>query len=224
MTRRRHKSAGTLSCNSLTLVEQCLKPHRGAWGDGPLADSASSQMSAIESAIDDMPASLRSSIATAYDFASSLDDDTWREAIETLLRDIKKGGSFFDVDGLAAALRLQTNEVRKLVSGFSATIALLTQTTASAQQFVEAARQKSLLGENGIARALAAATLIADARPDLERIFSRRRLASAVLPTLELFDISVDVRFRFKGDQIEESVPIAVVHIDTDAQHHELWI
>lgn len=62
-----------------------------------------------------------------------------------------------------------------------------------------------------------------NSRAELERSFSRRRLAASVLPALELFDVTIDLRFRFKDKQIAESVPVAIVHIDTDVYNQEIW-
>jgi len=48
-------------------------------------------------------------------------------------------------------------------------------------------------------------------------------LAAQTLPSLDTFDISVDLRLRFKDEQIQDAVSVAVVHLDTDATNRELW-
>ena len=52
---------------------------------------------------------------------------------------------------------------------------------------------------------------------------ARTRLANAVLPSLARFDVTVDLRIRFENGQAREFVPVALAHIDTDADNTEFW-
>jgi hypothetical protein len=58
---------------------------------------------------------------------------------------------------------------------------------------------------------------------DLRRAFDRRALATATLPSLTTFDISVDLRLSFDKEDITDGVAVALAHIDTDAGNRELW-
>ncbi len=118
---------------------------------------------------------------------------------------------------------MPARDARKLVSGFSAMVALLTENPVSVDDFIGAA-EKMILTPESVPAARVAAKLIVDFRGDLEKSISRRRLAASVLPALDFFDVAVDLRFRFKDAKVEDAVPVAVVRIDTDAFNQQMWV
>jgi hypothetical protein len=48
----------------------------------------------------------------------------------------------------------------------------------------------------------------------------RRRLFGGV----KTFDVTIDVRLRISDRSVKTGVPVAIVHIDTDAVNRELWL
>jgi hypothetical protein len=120
-------------------------------------------------------------------------------------------------------MNLSQRDRGRLTATLSMTIGLLTETDASAEEFVEAARGKIFdPAHEGIALALAAA--IVSRRPGLNDSLGRRRLAISVLPYLTQFEITVDLRIRVENEQVEDGVALAIVHIDTDSNNQELWM
>lgn len=49
------------------------------------------------------------------------------------------------------------------------------------------------------------------------------QLAGAILPSLYLFNVETDIRVRVADGKVTTSVPVAVVHIDTDAEER-IWL
>ena len=54
--------------------------------------------------------------------------------------------------------------------------------------------------------------------------FRRVAVTNSVLPTLDEFEVVVDVRMSFDRGSVAFAVPMAVAHIDTDVPHEELWV
>jgi hypothetical protein len=52
---------------------------------------------------------------------------------------------------------------------------------------------------------------------------AQRQLAVQTLPAFLALELSVDLRFKFKDDKIEDAAPVLVVHLDTDADGGEVW-
>jgi hypothetical protein len=59
-------------------------------------------------------------------------------------------------------------------------------------------------------------------RPTIKAALRRSNLASLLLPALTDLSFVVDLRIDFDGDQVASTVPVLVVHIETDARDHEI--
>jgi hypothetical protein len=114
-------------------------------------------------------------------------------------------------------------DAERLASAYSIIIGLLSESEASAEQFAEAARNK-LFNEEDELTAFTIATLACEHRDELKAGIERAQLAGAVLPSLIRFELEVDFRVRVSEGTIKTGVPIAVVHIDTDATAQEMWL
>jgi hypothetical protein len=100
---------------------------------------------------------------------------------------------------------------------------LLSETTATPDDFVEAATGVIFLeGDRAVARSIASE--VCDARSEITKTVARTQLAGEVLPSLYTFDVAIDLRVRVENKAIVASVPVAVLHIDTDAEDHEIWV
>jgi hypothetical protein len=95
-------------------------------------------------------------LISGYALAASLDEDVWRRAVESVISGAKKTGGVFDIEALAGPLKLPSRDAARLVSGISSTLAILTQTGASADQFVELAKKGTLPATSARAAFIAA--------------------------------------------------------------------
>jgi len=57
----------------------------------------------------------------------------------------------------------------------------------------------------------------------LNRAIRRSSLSSQVWPSLSGVDIVVDVRMDFEDEEVFETMPVAVCHIETDTDKAEIW-
>jgi hypothetical protein len=61
-------------------------------------------------------------------------------------------------------------------------------------------------------------------RSSLKKSLDRSHIVSQVLPSLDDFEVIVDVRLGFDKAGVVLSVPIALMHLDTDARGQEVWL
>lgn len=181
-------------------------------------------MTPLEAAIDDLPASVRASLAAAYEIAASLDQRRWSDAVRTFVREVTANGGNFDADNLSKSLQIPQRDARKIASGLSATVALLTDTEGTVREFLSAATRRAGLLPSANGAAEIAADIVLSEKGTLEAVLSRRRLAASVLPSLDYLEIAVDLRFKFDGNQLNDAVPVAIIRVDTDTFNQQLWV
>ena len=68
------------------------------------------------------------------------------------------------------------------------------------------------------------ASAVASRRGTFKQVMDRSRLASEVLPSLLEFESTVDIRLGFEKGRVAVFMPVALLHIDTDAQGQEVWL
>ena len=64
--------------------------------------------------------------------------------------------------------------------------------------------------------------IVAD-RVEVKKALRRASLPSQVLPFLTDFEVVVDLRVAYEDDAVLSVVPVALFHIDTDANSQEIW-
>lgn len=61
-------------------------------------------------------------------------------------------------------------------------------------------------------------------RRRLGRKLAQSRLQQDVLPSLTAVELAIDVRHSLETDERSVTVPVLLMHVDTDAAHVELWL
>jgi hypothetical protein len=141
-----------------------------------------------------------------------------KEFVETV------GPSHLRNDGkVAVGLGVKEDEVGPLLAAVSVVGLSLSQTEETADNFVAAALKAKVINDAEKATLLAFAQGIVKDRIHLAAVLGRSQVVSEVLPTLTDFETTIDVRPVFEKGQIVGSVPIILVHMDTDASDMELW-
>jgi hypothetical protein len=64
--------------------------------------------------------------------------------------------------------------------------------------------------------------IVAD-RAVVKKALRRASMSSQVLPFLSDFEVVVDLRMAYEDSAVLDAVPVAVFHIDTDANGQEIW-
>jgi hypothetical protein len=140
-----------------------------------------------------------------------------------MISNFQRGTRRLDSSNLQEITGLSTSIAEQVASVYSLVIGLLSETTATPDEFVQAAVDKLFLEKDQIAaRSIVAA--VCEARGEINQTVARTQLAGEVLPSLYTFDVAVDLRVRVEKGSVVTSVPVAVLHIDTDADNHEIWL
>ena len=189
------------------------------------SSATSDPINRLSSQIADFPERGKVAARQGFEILRGLSEADRAKAVGLMFSSLEKGGSGSpDTELLAKEIPSLTHrgDAGRAVTALSITFALLTQNQVSSAEFVQAGTGKIFDGD-GEATASSIANVVIARRATLARAMERSRLANAVLPSLARFDVSVDLRFRFEDGRAQESVPVALAHIDTDSDNTEIW-
>lgn len=93
----------------------------------------------------------------------------------------------------------------------------------TAEEFTAAATKVEILTTDLVAEVLPFFHVVIQERPLLSRAIRRSALPAQVLPSFSDFEIVIDVRIAFEEQAVYETVPVAIIHIDTDVDGREIW-
>lgn len=172
--------------------------------------------------ISDIPEALLKRTRSGFSVANSVSEEMLRSGVLSFTSTLDRGGSTFDPEPFEKIFGTSKRDSGTLVSAISVVVGLLTQTRVSADDFVRAAVGK-LFEEKDAPAAARIARIVNEDRDRLDKTIERRYLAAQTLPSLNSFDVSVDLRLQFDGSEVREGVPVAVVYIATDG-NPELWL
>ncbi|HLW90272.1 MAG TPA: hypothetical protein VKS78_03080, partial [Roseiarcus sp.] len=159
----------------------------------------------------------------AFAAAASVPEETRRLIFNEVVENLKRGNRRLDGSVLGPLTHLSEREAERLASVYSVVIGLLSESSATPEDFV--AHAKGVLfapAQEDIAKLIA--TSVCEARPGIRGIVDRAQLAGEVLPSLYSFDIAIDVRVRVVDGKVQTFIPVAVMHIDSDVDDVDLFI
>ena len=160
---------------------------------------------------------------SAFATAATVPPEVRRQVLREVVDSFTRGTRRLDGSTLRAVTSLSAREAEEVASVYSVVIGLLSEFSATPDEFVT--RAKGILfspEQEQIARSIAVS--ICEARPGIDGIVERAQLAGEVLPSLDTFDIVVDVRIRVVDGIVKTFVPVAIVHIDTDVAVQEMFL
>lgn len=171
---------------------------------------------AVDTLIAELPDNLFPRIRAGFDALAQMRPSDRRTVVLKFLDSFEKSGDM-DREWLESTLEISRRHASAVLAALSVAVGVLSQTD-NGEEFISAGSDK--LFTPSVAPAVReVAALITDARPRITDTIARRTLSAQTLPALESFDVSVDFRFGFdNNNQIKTGVPVAVVHIDTDAR------
>lgn len=169
--------------------------------------------------ISDVSTATQARVRKGFAIATRLPADVREKAITDFLSAYEKGAAFAQLDSLEGVL--SPSEGANFVAALSVIVGVLSQCPASAEDFAQEGRGK-LFDPSDDSVVMALANLVINKRTQLERSVESRLLAVETLPALTALDITIDLRFRFGKAGIQDAVPVALVHVDTDAEP-EIW-
>jgi hypothetical protein len=155
--------------------------------------------------------------------AAQIDSAARHGVLEQIIANLRRGKRSVSGLDFRSTTGLSAKDSEQVASAISIVVGLLSDSSVSPEEFVEVG--SGVLFEpqlSEIVRDLA--VTVCARRSELSQSFEQAQLAGAVLPSLFTFDTAVDLRMRFVDGDLKTSVPVCVVHIDTDASDHQLWV
>ena len=173
--------------------------------------------------IADFPDRAKEAARQGFEIVNGLSETERATAVELMFSSFERGGGSIDTELLSNAIpSLTRRDAGRVMTALSFSFALLTQNVVTAAEFVQAG-SGNLFDPTCEPTAAAIADIVISRRAALDRAMARNQLANAVLPSLARFDVTVDLRIRFENEKLQEFVPVALAHIDTDADNTEFW-
>lgn len=126
------------------------------------------------------------------------------------------------LDDLEKHLNLSKNDLSSLFASSMLIIPLLGE-GGSADEFANAAMKVDLIPANLLPKIKPFIETVVSERTQIARAIRRAALPSQVLPFLSSIEVVVDMRLSFEEGRVLDGVPVALFHIDTDADNEEIW-
>jgi hypothetical protein len=146
-----------------------------------------------------------------------------RLVLEAVIENFRRGARRLSGSVLEPFTNLSESDAEQLGSVYSLVMGLLSETAACPEEFVSRAEGILFTDARGeIAHTIAIS--ICELRPGIVGVIERAQLAREVLPSLLALEIAIDVRLRVVDGRVTTSIPVALLHIDTDSERQELWL
>jgi hypothetical protein len=173
--------------------------------------------------IADFPDRGKAAARQGFEIINGLSETDRAKAVELMFLSFERGGGSLETELLSNEIpSLTRRDAGRVMTALSISFALLTQNAVTAAEFVQAG-SGTIFDTGGEPAASAIADIVISRRAALEKAMARNQLANAVMPSLARFDVTVDLRIRFENEKAQEFVPVALAHIDTDADNAECW-
>jgi hypothetical protein len=173
--------------------------------------------------IADFPDRAKAAAHQGFEIINDLSETDRVKAVDLMFSAFEQGRGSIDTELLSNGIpSLPRRDAGRVMTALSFSFALLTQNAVTAAEFVQAG-SGNIFDTACEPTALAIADIVISRRAALDKAMARNQLASAVLPSLDRFDVTVDLRIRFENEKAQEFVPVALAHIDTDADNTEFW-
>lgn len=169
----------------------------------------------------DIPAHVKSYLKGGFDILAKVSEAHLGELVKTVSESFRSHYAISPVQ-LASQLNLSTEQASALLAATSLLAMALSSREEPVEEVVQAAIQAGLLENSHKDAALRFSSSITD-RQALKQALDRSRVSSEILPSLIDFETTVDMRLSFDKNEIKFAVPVALVHLDTDANNQEVW-
>lgn len=127
-----------------------------------------------------------------------------------------------DEQGIASQLHLPASDIPRIITAASFLVALVGVRTEEPAQVLDALIQAGVLTEDWRPGTLRFYSYLLPEQARVQQSRKLSSLASQGLPSLTSFDTTIDVRLGFREKAVADSVPVIIVHIDTDSEP-EIW-
>jgi hypothetical protein len=138
-------------------------------------------------------------------------------------RDILKSSLNPDEDEFAGKIGLSKQEAINILSTASFLYYILSSGKYTADSFIREMNEAQLLPEERNQDIRVFIEAIIHELPAVKEEMDQFAIASEILPSLQSFLITVDLRLKFNADSISSATPVAIAQVDTDGEGQVVW-
>lgn len=182
-----------------------------------------SKQGSIQDALADIPSGPAKYVQRGLGTLSKFTNDQARQISNLIIEGFHKGGGHVEPKTIREEFELSEEDANDLALAMAVMVGVLSARGETAQEFVDAAVDRKFLEAAHSAQVLNVANIFISSRSDINEAIERQTLASEVLPSLQSFDLTIELRLGFENNNIKRIMPIAVVHLDTDTFQQEIW-
>jgi hypothetical protein len=173
-------------------------------------------------AIDEIPSQVKRIARSGFHNAARLPSEVLEDFLGYYARSIPEGAATIDLEKLAEYTKTDVSQARSILMAMSVIVSTLGLEKTSADEFLTEGRGV-LFDDEDVPAVKFFVEHISRNSSAWKQNIEHRSLANRTLPALTDFEISVDLRLRFKSQEIEDAVAVALVYVDTDADNQSLW-
>jgi hypothetical protein len=176
----------------------------------PLADSLS-----------EVPRAFRIQAQSGFKVLASVSKQHYAEILKAVVVVLESRKA--PLEELEKHLGLSQSDLSSLIAASMLTVPILGSSGGTPEEFLAALVKVDLVPAELVPNIRPFIETVVAERLQLGRAMRQAALPSQVLPFLSDVEIVVDLRVGFEGDAVLDTVPVAVLHIDTDADGAEIW-
>jgi hypothetical protein len=170
----------------------------------------------------DFPAGAKAFLKEGFAILAKLSERAIEDVSGIVIESIQSGYGVGEVE-LVTKTGISKEEAKPLLAVTSLIASMLSSREEGPEDLLRGATDAGILESKHQQAALRFSESVVRNRGLLKQVMELSRLAGGVLPSLTDFETTVDVRLGFEKARVGVSVPLAIVHLDTDAQGQEVW-
>jgi hypothetical protein len=126
------------------------------------------------------------------------------------------------LEELQKDLGLSKSDTSSVFSAAMAVVPMFDKST-TVTEFVDASIKTKFIDSVTAQRLRPFLEVVAGHASEITTAIRRATLIDQTLPSFYDMDVTVDIRLGFEEGRVELAVPVAVIHLDTDADRQEIW-
>jgi hypothetical protein len=170
-----------------------------------------------------MPAGLKGFMREGFASLAKIPQSKRDELMQVILDSIDSGTVGTEREA-QTKLGVSADDSRALLTAAGLIASTLSRRDDSPEALVQELEKAGALDAVDRPAVLRFASDVVAERSTVKQAVERSQLAGSVMPSLMLFESAVDVRLSFDKNRVAFSVPVLMVHIDTDAEGQEMWL
>jgi hypothetical protein len=167
-----------------------------------------------------LPRGFREDAEKGFIVLASVPEEYFNQIVETAISVMETQRP--PLETLHKDLNLSKSDTSSLFSAAMVVVPLFDKST-SVNEFIDGAVKTKLIDAAITPKLRPFVEVVASHASDIATAIKRATLTDQCLPSFYDMDVTVDLRVGFEEGRVDVVVPVALIHLDTDAEKQELW-